>query len=271
LNKLRQPIIMKKISCLILNLFLAAISVAVYAQPRVVLDSWFNDEHIKDASGKLISYHYKWEETDNGGFSIFGGAFKRNGAQISTLYDEPTASNLKQADIYIIVDPDTKKESPDPKYIMPKDVKTISEWVKNGGVLLMMANDSANVELPHFNTLAAKFGIHFNNDLLNHVPDDKHFLAGAFLIIDNSILKTTKKIYMKDICSLTLTGNAYPALQDGENVIIAVAPYGKGGVLAVGDPWLYNEYTNGRLPKDFENDKAADDLAKWLVGQIPKK
>ncbi|MBS1530416.1 MAG: DUF4350 domain-containing protein, partial [Bacteroidetes bacterium] len=140
---------MKRLLTFLSGLFLM---ISAYAQPRVVLDSWFNDEHIRDASGKLIPYHYKWEETDNNGFSIFGDAFKRNGAQIGTLYKEPTEENLKQADIYIIVDPDTKKESPDPKYISPKDVKVISEWVNNGGVLLIMANDSANVELPHFNT-----------------------------------------------------------------------------------------------------------------------
>ena len=251
-------------------LFHLAVTTA-FAQTRVVLDSWFNNEHIKDASGKLISYHYKWEETDNGGFSIFGDAFKRNGGQLSTLYEEPTASRLANADIYIIVDPDTRKETPDPKYIEPKDVKVISEWVEKGGVLLMMANDSANVELQHFNTLAAKFGIHFNNDLLNHVIDDKHFLQGAFIIIDNPVLRTTKKIFMKDICSLSLSGPALSILKDGDNDIIAVAKYGKGMAMAVGDPWFYNEYTNGRLPKDFQNDKAADDVAKWLIGQVPIK
>jgi hypothetical protein len=144
----------------------------------------------------------------------------------------------------------------------------ISDWVKQGGVLLMMANDSANVELPHFNTLAAKFGIHFNDDLRNHVKDDSHFEDGAFNITgDNPIFKTAKKIFMKDICSLTLSGPAYPALKDGDAVIIAIARYGKGIVIAVGDPWLYNEYTNGRLPTSFENDKAADDLARWLIGE----
>jgi hypothetical protein len=272
LNKLHEPKIMKKIFHLLLSLFFTTISVTVYAQPRVVLDSYFNDEHMKDASGKLISYHYKWEEKDNNGFSIFGDAFKNNGAQISTLYQEPTSSNLKQADIYIIVDPDTKKESPDPKYIFPNDVKVIANWVKHGGVLLLMANDSANVELPHFNTLAAKFGIHFNDDLRNHVKDDKHFNDGAFIInADNPVIKTAKKIYMKDICSLTLTSPAYAVLKDGDATIIAIARYGKGIVIAVGDPWLYNEYTNGRLPADFENDKAANDLAKWLIAQVPVK
>ncbi|MBB6107500.1 hypothetical protein SAMN05421821_101578 [Mucilaginibacter lappiensis] len=38
-------------------------------------------------------------------------------------------------------------------------------------------------------------------------------------------------------------------------------------------PWLYNEYTNGRLPAamSFDNDKAADDLSKWLLDQVPAK
>ena len=51
----------------------------------------------------------------------------------------------------------------------------------------------------------------------------------------------------------------------------AVCRYGRGIVLAVGDPWVYNEYTNGRLPKGYENDKAVNDLAQWLVQQIPEK
>jgi len=55
-------------------------------------------------------------------------------------------------------------------------------------------------------------------------------------------------------------------------VIIAVAKYGKGTVFAVGDPWFYNEYTDGRkLPYDFQNFEAANDFVKWLAQQIPAK
>jgi unsaturated rhamnogalacturonyl hydrolase len=256
-----------------LAMLFMAIAFTGNAQPkRVVLDSYFNDEHTKDASGEMVSYHYKWEEKDNNGFSIFGDAFKNDGATLSTLYEKPSQAGLAKADIYIIVDPDTKKESPDPKYIGPEDVKIIADWVRRGGVLLLMANDSANVELKHFNTLAGKFGIHFNDDLQNHVKDDRHFRDGALIINgDNPILKTAKKIFMKDICSLTLSAPAYPALKNGNINIIAISRYGKGTVVAVGDPWLYNEYTNGRLPKDFENDKAANDLSLWLIRQVPYK
>jgi unsaturated rhamnogalacturonyl hydrolase len=39
-------------------------------------------------------------------------------------------------------------------------------------------------------------------------------------------------------------------------------------VLAVGDPWLYNEYVDSRrLPPDFENRKAGERLFGWLLRQ----
>jgi unsaturated rhamnogalacturonyl hydrolase len=53
---------------------------------------------------------------------------------------------------------------------------------------------------------------------------------------------------------------------------MAVARFGKGTVFAVGDPWLYNEYTDGRkLPADFENFRAAKDLTMWLLDRTKGK
>jgi hypothetical protein len=237
---------------------------------KVTLDYYFNHEVHQTASGKTERYHYTWEDKANSGFSIFGDAFKRAGGQLDTLGEAPTLSNLKGSAIYIIVDPDTKKESPHPNYIETKDVEQIAAWVKAGGVLVMMANDSANVELPHFNHLAAKFGMHFNDDLQNHVLNDQHFDDGAVVTTGNPIFKTAHKIYMKDVCSIGLKYPSQAALKNSNGaVIIATSKYGKGTVFAVGDPWFYNEYTNGRLPAGFENDKAANDVAGWLLKQMP--
>jgi hypothetical protein len=238
----------------------------------VTLDYYFNHEVHKTASGKIERYHYMWDDSANTGFSKFGEVFKKNGFQLSTLETAPTAQNLENTDIYIIVDPDTKKENPNPNYIEKKDVNEISKWVNDGGVLLMLANDSANVELPHFNDLAMAFGMHFNDDLQNHVIDDKHFEDGAVYPVNNPILKTAKKIFMKDVCSISTRDNAMPALKNKNGAtIIAIAKYGHGVVMAVGDPWVYNEYMNGRLPADYENDKAADDVVKWLFDSVPPK
>ncbi|MCR8561629.1 DUF4350 domain-containing protein [Mucilaginibacter sp. BJC16-A38] len=239
---------------------------------KVTLDYYFNHEVHKTAAGKTERYHYLWDEKANSGFSIFGDAFKRAGATLDTLGDAPTTARLKGTTIYIIVDPDTKKESPNPNYIQQKDINEIAAWVKSGGVLLMMANDSANVELPHFNNLAAKFGMHFNDDLQNHVIDDNHFEDGAIITSGNPLFKTAGKIFIKDACSIGLSGPAKPLLKNSSGaVIIATAKYGKGTVIAIGDPWLYNEYTNGRLPAGFENDKAANDVAGRLIRDVDNK
>jgi unsaturated rhamnogalacturonyl hydrolase len=49
---------------------------------------------------------------------------------------------------------------------------------------------------------------------------------------------------------------------------MAIARVGKGTVFAVGDPWFYNEYTDGRkLPADYENYNAARDWVQWLLLQ----
>lgn len=254
--------------CFILTVLLSALCAKTFGQ-KVMLDYYFNHEMRTTKSGKVERYHYTWEDKTNSGFSIFGDAFKRAGATLDTLGVAPTTENLKRSSIYIIVDPDTKKESPDPKYIFPDNVKQIAAWVRSGGVLVMMANDSANVELPHFNTLAAVFGMHFNDDLQNHVIDDAHFEDGAVNTTGNPMFKTGGKIFMKDVCSIATSGPAKPALKNQNGAtIIATAKYGKGTVFAVGDPWLYNEYVNGRLPAGYENDKAANDVVAWLLAQV---
>ncbi|MCO5949973.1 hypothetical protein [Mucilaginibacter flavidus] len=256
---------MKKPRILMATMLLAGIYLNASAQ-KVTLDYYFNHEVHKTSAGKVERYHYLWTEKANSGFSIFGEAFKKAGAALDTLDSAPTSANLKGTAIYIIVDPDTKKESPNPNYIEPKDIKAIASWVKSGGVLLMMANDSANFELPHFNNLATKFGMHFNDDLQNHVIDDNHFEDGAIVTTGNPVFKTACKVFMKDACSIALSGSAKSLLKNSSGaVIIAVAKYGKGTAIAVGDPWLYDEYTNGRLPKSFENDKAANDIVNWLT------
>jgi hypothetical protein len=136
-----------------------------------------------------------------------------------------------------------------------------------------MANDGANVELPHFNNLAAKFGLHFNNDLQNHVIDDNHFKDGEATYTDNTIFTSKAKIFLKDVCSIGLNNaSAKGIFKSPEGAVIAATvKYGKGIVFAVGDPWLYNEYVNGRLPSSYHNDIAANDLTTWLKKQASKK
>ncbi|MBE7171231.1 MAG: glycoside hydrolase family 88 protein [Williamsia sp.] len=234
----------------------------------VMLDRFFNSETIKMETGFTDPFHYVWEEKDNNGFYFFGNAFTYRGARIGQLAAAPTASNLKGASVYIIVDPDTKKETPQPNYLQPEHINAITEWVKGGGVLFLMGNDSGNAEFEHFNQLAEKFGIHFNENSINRVIGSEYAMGKFMIPAGNPLLKSVRQVYMKEVSTLELKSPATSVYADKGNTIIAMSKLGKGTVLAVGDPWVYDEYTDGRkIPMEYENYKAAQDIAEWLLGK----
>jgi unsaturated rhamnogalacturonyl hydrolase len=235
----------------------------------VTLDYYFNHEMRKDILGQPEQFHYIWEEKDNNGYSMFGNIFHKYGVHTNSLKAQPTLETLKNSSIYIIVDPDNEKESKHPNYINENDINSIYGWVKNGGVLLLFGNDSANVEFPHFNKLVARFGIHFNFDCVNKETGRNFEMAKIDVTPGNKIFKNVNKVYIKEYSSLSVNPPANTVLKDGNINVAAVAKVGKGTVFAVGDPWFYNEYTDGRkLPPDFQNYQAAEDLVKWALQQI---
>ncbi|WP_443944926.1 DUF4350 domain-containing protein [Pedobacter sp. AW1-32] len=238
----------------------------------VTVDNFFNNEYMTGPTGDKIPYHYLWNEDDNNGFSLFGKIFENAGVKTTTLKDAPTTANLKGTHIFIIVDPDTEKETAKPNFMNAEHAKEIAEWVKAGGVLVLLLNDSGNCEIAKFNTLPELFGIHFNEDSRNRVQG-LNFEQGAIKIpAGNSVFKTAKKVYIKEISTIVAKKPAVAALEEGGDVIVATAKYGKGTVFAVGDPWFYNEYIDGRkLPAEYENYKATQDLVNWLIKQVPAK
>jgi len=238
------------------------------AQVNVGLDNWFNHE-INAKTGQ--PYHYLWNDTAFSGYSRWGKIFTDKGAKIS-LVNQPLKEDLAKIQIYIIVDPDTTSENPNPNYILPQDVKTIKAWVKNGGVLMILANDAPNCEFTHLNQLATTFGISFNHVSLHPVLN-KNWEMGAFTNLpDHPVFKNVSKIYLKEISSLTLTSKASAVLVENGNVIMAESSFGKGFVFAVGDPWIYNEYMDhDRLPADFTNRAAAENFTEYLMQKARRK
>ena len=243
-------------------------TISVGKGKTVLLDRYFNSEKRKNAAGNDVYWHYVWEERSHPGFYTLGNIFERYGAKLASLDVAPAAANLKGASVYIIVDPDHKKDNPNPNFVSDNDVKAISDWVKAGGKLLLMANDSANCELKNFNKLAGVFGVAFTDKSINMVKNDTYEQGVVFPGNGNSIFRTSKKMFLKELSVLNIKAPAKAnTVKDGD-VIIATTQFGKGKVLIVGDPWLYNEYVDGRkLPAEYENYKAAEDLVKWLVGK----
>jgi unsaturated rhamnogalacturonyl hydrolase len=250
----------------VILLIICILSLNGFAQKTVGLDNWYNHE-TNAKTGKI--FHYTWDDTQNSGFSQLGDLLKSKGAALKTIEGKADANNLKGIGLYIIVDPDTTTESPNPNYIMPDDVKAITKWVKNGGVLLILANDKPNCEFTHLNQLAKEFGMHFNPVTLNPVTGKEYNMAAETNLPDHPLFKGVNKIYMKEVSSISLSKNAKAVLTDDKQVYIAETSFGKGYVLAVGDPWLYNEYIDHiMLPADFENLKAANNLVDYLLGKV---
>lgn len=130
-----------------------------------------------------------------------------------------------------------------------------------------MANDTANCEIPHFNQLAKTFGISFTNKSRNMVQGTQWEQGRVDIPKGNLIFQNTQTVYIKELVTLSVQSPATCIVAEGEDCIIGVSRFGKGKVFVVGDPWLYNEYTDGRrIPNIYQNFSAAKDLAKWALG-----
>ncbi|MGN6401856.1 MAG: glycoside hydrolase family 88 protein, partial [Flavisolibacter sp.] len=113
--------------------------------------------------------------------------------------------------------------------------------------------------------------IRFNEDNFNMVVNDQFEQGTVMVQRNNPVFKTAEKTYIKELSTLQVKEPAVAILtKEGKN-IVAVAHYGKGAVIAIGDPWIYNEYVDDRkLPSDFDNYKAAEDLVQWLIKKSKK-
>src|SRR5690606_25830112 len=115
----------------------------------------------------------------------------------------------------------------------------------------------------------AHFGITFNEDSRNRVKGREFASGGIDIPSGTGIFHKTKRIYVKEISTLSVKKPAKALVKDKGDIIMATAKYGKGTVFAIGDPWLYNEYTDGkRLPAEYQNLEAAHELAGWLIKQV---
>ena len=116
----------------------------------------------------------------------------------------------------------------------------MESWVRNGGTLLLLGNDPGNSEFTRMNALARRFGIEFE--------ERKHTDASgqsklALQTSPGGWFTPGLKFYAVDLAPLRLTTqNATTLLAERETPMMTSIREGKGLVIALGDPWVYNEY-----------------------------
>lgn len=243
--------------------------VTINAFPQVVvgLDNWFN----KEINAKTQKpFHYLWTDSAFSGYSQWGEMFTGRGATLVTI-GKPTAAVLSRINVYILVDPDTTTETAYPNYISSADIKTITQWVKKGGVLAVLANDAPNCEFTNLNRLMAGFGMTFNHVTLHPVPGQDWEKGASKDLPEHPLFAGVSKIYIKEVSDINLSGTAKAILTENGKVLMAENRFGKGYVFAIGDPWIYNEYIDhAMLPESFTNRKAAENLTDMLIGNVKK-
>lgn len=240
-----------------------------YAQTptkKVMLDTYFNHE-VDKKTGKV--QHYTWDDTSKwGGYSQFGELFVKHGGELAMLNEAPTSKLLKGSSVYIIVDPDHEKDNPTPNYMDAASAKAIAKWVKKGGQLLVLTNDRDNCDLKYINILMDQFGLHYNDTTILQLeiptkekPENVYPLQG--------VIEGTDKMYMRGTSSIECTGKAQPLVWTPDHdTVIAEALYGKGKVIAIADPWVYNEYIyHTLLPDNYDNASAAERIIERLLEQ----
>jgi unsaturated rhamnogalacturonyl hydrolase len=108
---------------------------------------------------------------------------------------------------------------------------------------------------------------------MRHDVINNQFEQGAvFPGTGNPVFTCAKKVFIKQLSTQTLRKPAKSILSEKGEVVMSLSKLGKGMVFAVGDPWFYNEYVDGRkLPSEYQNYQAATDLVEWAIKQLDKK
>jgi len=200
----------------------------------VALDAYHNNEPQRPG-------HYRWDERDSGGFSDLATLLRGLGAELTTVPTPVTPKALAKVDCFIVVDPDTPSEAPKPNYIQPQEVDALVKWVSKGGRLVLFGNNRGNAEFTHLNQLAGRFGIQFVDDTLR--VGNGPAPGRLTLRTTTAVLGPELQFYAVDVAPLKVSAKKAEILLqcDGTPVMVLV-PFGRGKVLALGDPWLYNEY-----------------------------
>jgi unsaturated rhamnogalacturonyl hydrolase len=86
------------------------------------------------------------------------------------------------------------------------------------------------------------------------------------------VFQTAGSVFIKQLSTIDIKKPAESVYSENGEVLMAAARVGEGVVFAVGDPWFYNEYVDGRkIPPMYQNYRAAENLVKWIIGPKLKR
>ena len=238
----------------------------------VVVDGWFNSQQRTDAFGQQVYFHYKWNTWDEPGYSLFGHLFREFGAQTSELDAEPTLANLKGAQVYIIASPDNVDKNPHPHFANAED----ADADRRLGQRRRRARDHGERHLlrrprplqrhlrqirhPLQQRAAQARRRHQLGAGKNRHRRQRPHLPPSRTPSTSKMSAPSPSAARLMPCSPKATTSSWPPRNTGREPSIAMV-----------DPWLYNEYTDGRkLPAIYDNYAAGKEFVRWILEQVPQ-
>ncbi|MBI4326171.1 MAG: hypothetical protein HY674_13045 [Chloroflexi bacterium] len=197
-------------------------------------------------------------------------------------HKEPlTRQTLAGVGLLLIANPSDQAvgANPAPPHISPADIEVLTEFVGQGGGLILMENQEGhNLEVEDCNRLLARFGIQATNLYTDTkklvLPKETPLIGGLrwayytgnLLRLDASHPAKPRAIVTNDLAQKPITGT-----RDQDGVLLAVAEPGQGRVVVVTDSgWLMGavlseEGVGGVTIKGQDNWEIFRRLAHWAA------
>ena len=232
----------------------------------------------------LYSLHYNAAgENRYAPDGVYKDVLARLRADFDVRVDSQPLSSKTLADVklLLIANPNDKAfgTNPPPPHVSPKDIETLTAFVRNGGGLIVMENqENHNLDVADSNRLLARFGIQATNlytDAKQLVLPKQTpvigglrwaYYTGNSLLLDPKHPAKPRALVTNDLSQKTIKGP-----RDQAGVLLAIAEPGQGRVVVVTDSgwiagWAFSgEGIGGVSIKEQDNWEIFRRLARWAA------
>jgi len=196
-----------------------------------------------------------------------------------------TRKSLAGVNMILIANPSDEvvPGHPAPHHFNKEDVGLLSNFVRDGGGLIVMANqENHNLEIKDTNKLLARFGLQFTNRYTDAkklvLPGNTPIIGGlrwAYYTGNQIAIDSTSPARPRSIVNNDLSQKPEKGPRDEPGSLMAIAEPGRGRVVAVTDSgWIANfalneEGVGGVSIKGQDNLEIFGRLARWAAHREP--